>query len=110
MQNTSNENCEQQHPDNDESRHHEGDDVLLRRKQIIERVSSGLRSLGCLYLNTRSKHQHLKRKFVVVRWRMSLFTGHSWTNMFKTFLSQASVDRYWIMMIKVGLEKLLLLP
>ena len=59
MQNTGNQNSQEKHADNDEGGHHEGNDVLLRREEIEDRVTRGVGSRLVLQLQTGLHVNHL---------------------------------------------------
>ena len=60
MKDTGDQHGEEEHADNDEGGHHEGDDVLLRGQQVIDGVLRGVGRLDGLELLAVSHHQHLE--------------------------------------------------
>ena len=61
MKDTGDQHGEEEHAHDDEGGHHEGDDVLLRGEQVIDRVLGGVRGLHRLQLLAVAHHQHLER-------------------------------------------------
>ena len=59
MQNTGNQDCQQKHADNDEGRHHEGNDVFLGWEEIEDRVSRGVGGRLVLQLQAGLHVNHL---------------------------------------------------
>lgn len=60
MKDTGDQHGEEEHTDNDEGGHHEGDDVLLRGEEVIDRVLRGVGRLDSLELLAVAHHQHLE--------------------------------------------------
>ena len=60
MKDTGDQHGEEEHAHDDEGGHHEGDDVLLRGEQVIDRVLGGVRGLHRLQLLAVAHHQHLE--------------------------------------------------
>ena len=59
MQNTGNQNSQEQHADDDEGRDHEGNDVLLGREEVEDRVPGGVGGRLVLQLQTGLHVDHL---------------------------------------------------
>ena len=59
MQNTGNQHSQQEHADNDQGWHHEGNDVFLRWEEIEDRVAGGVGGRLVLQLQAGLHGDHL---------------------------------------------------